>query len=79
MLNNQGARQSLTIEDFVVVMNALLIEVYADFSPEPGIASEKLTGLANRLHGMASNVSNTRTGAIIVGLATALMMTEDGG
>jgi hypothetical protein len=67
----------LTIHHFVVCMNAVLIELYADFGREK--ASDMLTDLANRLHGIAVQVEDPINNAVIGGLATALMMTEDGG
>lgn len=67
----------LTLDDFVVTMNTILIEIYADLDSKG--ANDKLTGLANRLHEMALKISHPQRNAIIGGLSTALMMTESGG
>lgn len=72
--------EPLTLDDFVVVMNALLIEVYADLdSNGRESANEKLIGLANRLDDMARQISIPERAAIVGGISHALMQTERGG
>lgn len=67
----------LTLDDFILTMNAILIEIYTDVDSKT--AGDKLTSLANRLHEMALGIDNPTRAAIIGGLSTALMMTENGG
>ena len=74
-MSDVGSRP-LTLDNFILAMNALLVDVYFDLDPVN--AGDKLTALANRLHDIASQTPDPERAAIVGGLSAALMMTEDG-
>ena len=64
----------LTVGDFAVVMNTVLIEIYADLGPEH--LESKVTDLAKRLHEVGMRVSDSPRKVAVLTLADVLMRTK---